>query len=101
VSTRIGQRELRNDNAQIIARVVAGESFVVTRNGVPVADVVPHEVSGTAQLRPASDIVRAWADADARAVARRRALDAQGWVSDIRTLNDDELDADDAWTSGG
>lgn len=38
----IGQRELRNDNAEIMRRVEAGESFVVTRNGKPVADLVPH-----------------------------------------------------------
>ena len=40
----ISQRELRNDNAEIMRRVEAGESFVVTRNGRPVADLVPHEV---------------------------------------------------------
>lgn len=38
----IGQRQLRNDNAEIMRRVEAGESFVVTRNGRPVADLVPH-----------------------------------------------------------
>lgn len=38
----IAQRELRNDNAGIIAAVVAGESFVVTRNGVPVAEIGPY-----------------------------------------------------------
>jgi prevent-host-death family protein len=38
----IGQRELRNDNAEIMRRVEAGESFTVTRNGRPVADLVPH-----------------------------------------------------------
>jgi prevent-host-death family protein len=38
----IGQRRLRNDNAELIRRVEAGESFVVTRNGRPVADLVPH-----------------------------------------------------------
>jgi prevent-host-death family protein len=37
----IPQRELRNDNARVIEAVVAGESFVVTRNGVPVAEVRP------------------------------------------------------------
>ena len=35
----ITQRELRNDNAEIIRRVEAGESFVVARNGVPVAEL--------------------------------------------------------------
>lgn len=38
---RITQRELRNDNAQIIREVEQGESFVVTKHGVPVARVSP------------------------------------------------------------
>ncbi len=37
----IAQRELRNDNAKVIDEVVAGTSFVVTRNGVPVAELRP------------------------------------------------------------
>jgi prevent-host-death family protein len=40
----ISQRELRNDNAEIMRQVEAGESFVVTRNGKPIADLVPHGV---------------------------------------------------------
>ena len=38
----ISQRELRNDNAEIMRRVEAGETFVITRNGRPIADLVPH-----------------------------------------------------------
>ncbi len=38
----IAQRDLRNDNAEIMRRVEAGESFVVTRNGKPIATLVPH-----------------------------------------------------------
>lgn len=41
MSRTIGQRELRNDNARIIAAVAAGETFVVTRNGTPVAELGP------------------------------------------------------------
>ncbi len=41
VGRTIAQRELRNDNARIIEAVASGESFVVTRNGVPVAEVRP------------------------------------------------------------
>jgi prevent-host-death family protein len=41
VSKTIAQRELRNDNAKVIEAVVAGESFVVTRNGEPVAELRP------------------------------------------------------------
>ena len=37
----IAQRELRNDNAKIIEAVLAGEHFVVTRNGEPVAELRP------------------------------------------------------------
>jgi prevent-host-death family protein len=38
----IPQRQLRNDNAEIMRRVEAGETFVITRNGKPIADLVPH-----------------------------------------------------------
>jgi len=37
----IAQRELRNENAKVIEAVAAGESFIVTRNGVPVAELRP------------------------------------------------------------
>jgi prevent-host-death family protein len=37
----IAQRELRNDNARVIEEVVSGETFLVTRNGVPVAELRP------------------------------------------------------------
>jgi len=42
VAETIAQRGLRDDDAEIMRRVEAGESFVVTRNGRPVADLVPH-----------------------------------------------------------
>jgi prevent-host-death family protein len=41
VARTIAQRELRNDNAKVIEAVAAGESFVVTRNGEPVAELRP------------------------------------------------------------
>ena len=41
MSTTIPQRELRNQNAAIIAAVAEGETFVVTRNGTPVAELRP------------------------------------------------------------
>ncbi|MBO9522436.1 MAG: type II toxin-antitoxin system Phd/YefM family antitoxin [Nocardioidaceae bacterium] len=33
----ISQRELRNDNAEVIRAVLEGETFLITRNGEPVA----------------------------------------------------------------
>lgn len=41
MSRTIPQRELRNDNAKVIEAVTAGETFVVTRNGEPVAELRP------------------------------------------------------------
>jgi prevent-host-death family protein len=37
----IAQRQLRNDNAAIVDAVSRGETFIVTRNGVPVAELRP------------------------------------------------------------
>lgn len=41
MSTVIAQRDLRNNNAAIIAAVATGESFIVTKNGTPVAELHP------------------------------------------------------------
>jgi prevent-host-death family protein len=51
MQTTISQRELRNDSGTIMRRVEQGESFTVTRNGTPVADLVPHD-AGVVGRRP-------------------------------------------------
>lgn len=38
----VSVRELRNHTANVIAAVEAGERVVLTSNGRPIADVVPH-----------------------------------------------------------
>jgi prevent-host-death family protein len=70
----ITQRELRNESAAIMDAVEAGESMVVTRNGVPVAELRPikraREIS-TGELRrifatsPAPDYALMRAEIDA------------------------------------
>lgn len=50
MSVQIRQSQLRNDNAAVMRQVAAGQSFVVTVNGRPVADVVPHR-GGTGRRR--------------------------------------------------
>ena len=37
----VSQRELRNDSGEIMRGLDRGESFVVTRNGVPVGELRP------------------------------------------------------------
>lgn len=44
---QITQRELRNDAPSIMRAVEEGESFVLTRNGTPIADIVPHSQKPT------------------------------------------------------
>ena len=41
VATIINQRELRNSSGDIMRRLDAGETFIVTRNGEPVGELVP------------------------------------------------------------
>jgi prevent-host-death family protein len=41
VSREISQRELRDDSGEIMRQLDDGESFVITRRGVPVGELVP------------------------------------------------------------
>lgn len=41
MSTVISQRELRNDSGEIMRRLDQGETFLITRNGQPVGELIP------------------------------------------------------------
>lgn len=41
VSREITQRELRNQSGEIMRELDEGETFIVTRNGVPVGELTP------------------------------------------------------------
>lgn len=41
MSREITQRELRNDSGEIMRKLDDGETFIVTRNGVPVGELTP------------------------------------------------------------
>lgn len=61
--TEISQRQLRNDSGEILRRVEAGEVLVVTRRGVPVADLVPHRADrrlGPRRSVPSKDVQAAF-----------------------------------------
>jgi len=70
----ISQRELRNDSGAILREVQAGHTVVVTRNGVPVAELRPIQrqrfvartaLAEAAARAPRIDAVRFRADLDA------------------------------------
>ncbi len=63
MSVMIRQSDLRNDNAAVMRRVAAGESFVVTVNGRPVADVVPHrQDSARRRFVPVAELAEVFAE---------------------------------------
>lgn len=41
MSRELTQRELRNESGKVMRQLDEGQSFVVTRNGVPVAELTP------------------------------------------------------------
>ena len=41
MSREITHRELRNDSGEIMRKLDEGETFIVTRNGVPVGELSP------------------------------------------------------------
>jgi antitoxin (DNA-binding transcriptional repressor) of toxin-antitoxin stability system len=41
VGAEISQRELRNDSGRIMRALTEGETFIITRNGVPVGELTP------------------------------------------------------------
>ena len=76
MTVEIRQSELRNDNASVMRRVAQGETFVVTVNGRPVADVVPHRSdTGKRQFVPVSEL--------AEAFASDPVPDPKAWNSDL------------------
>jgi antitoxin (DNA-binding transcriptional repressor) of toxin-antitoxin stability system len=71
---RITQRELRNGSGKIMRALDRGESFVVTRNGVPVGQLLPLP---RRRFISAEEVIAAFARAPSIARARfRHDLDA-------------------------
>ncbi|HZZ96844.1 MAG TPA: type II toxin-antitoxin system prevent-host-death family antitoxin [Jatrophihabitantaceae bacterium] len=82
MSRTIAQRELRNDNAKVIQAVTAGESFVVTRNGEPVAELRPFRAGRSTFI--SRDAVAALARANVR-------IDRQQFRADLDEAIDQGL----------
>lgn len=87
MSTEIRQSDLRNDNAAIMRRVSEGEVFVVTVNGRPVADVLPHQRDTTRRFVPADEVAR---------LLGSPSPDRDAWVADVAELPFPD-DVEDPW----
>ena len=75
----IAQRELRNENAKVMDAVTAGETFIVTRNGEPVAELRP--------LRPGRRTFISRAEVAALAAAKVR-IDRDQFRTDLDAVID-------------
>lgn len=64
MSFEVASRELRNNTADLLRRVDAGEQIVITKRGNPVASLVPYERSRRRWL-PRTELVRRLAVAQA------------------------------------
>lgn len=77
----INQRELRNQSAEVLRTVEAGETVIVTRNGTPVAELRP--------IRTRRFIPRA---AIASAATHAPRIDASQFRADLDAVIDQRLD---------
>jgi prevent-host-death family protein len=74
MSRRITQRELRNESGRIMRALDEGKSFIVTRNGVPVGELIPIRAR---VFVPVDAVAAAFAGAPRVAAARfRKDVDA-------------------------
>lgn len=74
MAREITQRELRNESGKIMRALDRGQSFVVTRNGVPVGELTPLRQR---QFLAAEAVVAAFAGAPALELEQfRRDVDA-------------------------
>lgn len=80
MNRQITQRELRNESAAVLRQVQAGQTLLVTRNGVPVAELRP--------IRPRRFVPRA---VIAEAVARAPRIDAGRFRADVDAVIDPSL----------
>ncbi len=77
---QITQRELRNDSAEVLREVQAGHRIVVTRNGVPVAELRP--------IEPRRFVPRATL---AEAASRAPRVDAKRFRKDLDSVVDQSV----------
>jgi len=74
MSRRITQRELRNESGRIMRALDRGKAFIVTRNGVPVGELIPLR---RRMFVPTEAALAAFADAPRVALERfRKDIDA-------------------------
>lgn len=95
--TRIGAYEAKTKFSELIGRAEKGESFIVTKNGRPVARILPVENSDRQTARRAAAELRAFRDSQGPPVSTETAQ--QNWEEVKRELEAEDDEWDQQWLS--
>ncbi|MFE3542520.1 type II toxin-antitoxin system Phd/YefM family antitoxin [Nocardia sp. NPDC059177] len=78
----IPQRELRNDASRVLRDVRSGQSYTITVDGTPVADLIPHRHQRRRIAVPRDEVLAAFAGLPAS---------SETWSADAESTIDDSL----------
>jgi len=96
-TTAVGAYEAKTKFSELIARAERGESFVITKNGRPVARITPTETFDREKARQAIERLRQFREAQGPPVSEE---EAQRNYEKMKRELDAEDDAwDDQWIS--
>jgi prevent-host-death family protein len=95
--TSIGAYEAKSKFSELIARAEKGESFVVTKNGRPVARITPTEEFDREKARVAVERLQAFLAAQGPPVSEEEAQ--RNWEELKRELDAEDDASDDRWLS--
>jgi prevent-host-death family protein len=93
--TTIGSYEAKTKFSELIARAEKGESFVVTKNGRPIARITPLESFDRDKAREAVDRIRARLAAQGPRVSEQEAQ--RNWEELKRDMEREEDERIDRW----
>lgn len=79
--SEIPQRELRNEVSRVLREVRAGQSYTITVDGSPVADLVPHRHTRRRVWVPRAEVLAAFGDMSS----------TDATLTDLERLVDDSL----------
>ena len=93
----VGAYEAKTKFSELIARAEKGESFVVTKNGRPVARIAPPVEFDREKVRKVIEAMRAFREGQGPPVSAEESL--RNWKETKRELDAEDDAWDDQWLS--